>query len=371
MRWHPSVSYRPTTKLHHYIFPVLCSLKSVGHLLKLPGASERLILFSADLLRPGAFDQAVRGCEVVVHTASPYDVDVKPGQEEEALIRPAVEGTENVLNSVNKTPTVRRVVLTSSTAAVFTDPHERGKDHVFTEADWNITARPNKFPYFYSKVKAEQRAYEMCKLAGGQWTLATINPGAIWGPPLSDRIDGESVGQMRELLSGKLFPWAPTLGSGFVDVRDVAEAHYLAVITPGAQGRHLINAESRLFMIQASKVLRRRYPQLKWKIPRLIAPFPGTLAFGPVNGLPMDLAWAMCGKIPKIDTSKAAQSLNMTKYIVPDQTVLDMAETMLAKGMGGDHHPISLYLALAVTMLLLAVVAVVLGPTLYAARHHS
>jgi nucleoside-diphosphate-sugar epimerase len=76
-------------------------------------------------------------------------------QEEELLIKPAVQGTQNVLACVNATPSVERVIVTSSTAAVFTDGTERGKGHVFTEADWNITATPTKFPYFYSKKMAE------------------------------------------------------------------------------------------------------------------------------------------------------------------------------------------------------------------------
>jgi dihydroflavonol-4-reductase len=77
-------------------------------------------------------------------------------QEEEQLIKPAVFGTENVLNAVNAAGTVQRVVITASTASVFTDAFERGEGHVFTEADWNVSATPTKFPYFYSKKLAEQ-----------------------------------------------------------------------------------------------------------------------------------------------------------------------------------------------------------------------
>lgn len=76
-------------------------------------------------------------------------------QEEELLIKPAVQGTENVLASVNATSSVERVIVTSSTAAVCTDGTERGKGHMFTEADWNLIATPTKFPYFYSKKMAE------------------------------------------------------------------------------------------------------------------------------------------------------------------------------------------------------------------------
>lgn len=127
------------------------------------------------------------------------------GKEEEMMIKPAVFGTENVLNAVNASPTVKRVVLTASTVSVWGDPHERGKGHVFTEEDWNITAHPKRFPYFYSKTKAEERAYQMEKQAAGRWKLCSICPGAIWGPPTSCRTDGESVGQMIDLLSGERY----------------------------------------------------------------------------------------------------------------------------------------------------------------------
>jgi hypothetical protein len=189
--------------------------KAVAHLRALPHARERLRLVAADLLAPGSFHAAVAGCSAVIHTASPYVLECPRGevrrarvcvggavcvcvgggggrgngrgggggvsgctagavdgcsthvllahtpcahnaQEERLLIRPAVAGTENVLAAVSATPSVRRVVLTSSTAAVFTDPGERGPGHKFSEADWNCSASLTRFPYFYSKTRAEQ-----------------------------------------------------------------------------------------------------------------------------------------------------------------------------------------------------------------------
>ncbi len=50
-------------------------------------------------------------------------------------------------DSVNVTPSVKRVVLTSSVAAVYGDPEERGKGHVFTEADWAIAPKEQYIPY--------------------------------------------------------------------------------------------------------------------------------------------------------------------------------------------------------------------------------
>ncbi len=46
-------------------------------LLALPGAAERLQLYAADLLLPGSFDEAVAGCDVAIHTASPFALSVR------------------------------------------------------------------------------------------------------------------------------------------------------------------------------------------------------------------------------------------------------------------------------------------------------
>jgi len=331
--------------------------KAVGHLLSLPYAQERLRLFPADLTVPGSFMHAIAGCRYVIHTASPYALECPAGQEEELLIKPAVQGTENVLASVNATPTVERVVVTSSTAAVFTDGTERGRDHVFTENDWNLIATSSRFPYFYSKKMAELRAYEMCKEAGGRWKLCTINPGAIWGPPLSNRVDGESVRQLLHLMSGVMWPYAANIGMGMVDVRDVARAHIAAMENSAASGRYLINSQCCYLLAEASKQLRKQYPQ-QW-IPPLLGPTWGVLLFGPFMGLPQDLAKAMLDKAPKIDAGKAAKDLGMTpeSYITPQQCVADMAQVMMAKHMVPSFSMPVMPLVTLCGLLVLAVVA--------------
>jgi nucleoside-diphosphate-sugar epimerase len=78
--------------------------------------SDKLRLFEADLLKEGSFLEPMQGCSVVFHVASPFLVPEKVKNAEQDLIRPAVEGTRSVLDSVNKTESVKRVVLTSSSA---------------------------------------------------------------------------------------------------------------------------------------------------------------------------------------------------------------------------------------------------------------
>jgi nucleoside-diphosphate-sugar epimerase len=77
---------------------------------------DKLRLFEADLLVADSFTEAMQGCSAVIHVASPFLVPERVKNPETELIQPALEGTRNVLESVNKTESVKRVVLTSSGA---------------------------------------------------------------------------------------------------------------------------------------------------------------------------------------------------------------------------------------------------------------
>lgn len=329
--------------------------RSTEHLLALPGAKEgRLVLFRADLLRDAdglAFDAALRGCGALIHTASPYQVDVRSRREAERMIATAVQGTETVLKAAARCPTIERVVVTASSVTVFGDAHERGKGHVFTDADWNTIADRDHFPYYYSKVAAERRAWAIAEevervakaaaaAAGGRqqpppaasWSLVTVHPPAVWGPPISSRRDGESVEQVLDLLSGKLWPWAPQLGVGVVDARDAALAHCAAALAPQARGRYLINARACELLSQAARLLRRAYPARP--VPVLTKPpITPLLLFGPLLGLPRPMTRALFRKVPQIDASRAAEDLALREYIPLEDTILDMAAAVVARGM--------------------------------------
>ena len=152
--------------------------RAEGHLTGLSGADERLELTAADLLTQGAFDDAVRDCEYVIHTASPYAIDVADPQRD--LVDPAVRGTISVLESCRETDSMRRVVLTSSVAAI-TD-HADG--HLNTESDWNTRSSLTRNPYYYSKTLAEQAAWQFVEAGKPRFDLVVINPFFVIGPSL-------------------------------------------------------------------------------------------------------------------------------------------------------------------------------------------
>mgnify|MGYP006269062233 FL=1 len=211
----------------------------IGHLRSLAG-QDRLSLYKADLLSAGSFDAAVDGAEAVIHAASPF-IRTGISDAHRQLIEPAVRGTRNVLASVERSPSVSRVVLTSSVVAVMGDAAE-SRDYpggVVDETRWNASNSADYEPYGFSKTEAERSAWE---IAGAQdrWSLATINPAFIVGPSLSLRQDSESVSIIMQLGDGSFRQGAPDLSLGFVDVRDVAQAHVQAVANPQAVGRFIL-----------------------------------------------------------------------------------------------------------------------------------
>lgn len=207
-----------------------------SYLTDLPGAAERLTLHAANLTEEGSYDQAIAGCTTVMHIASPYVIDVKDPQRD--LVDPAVKGTLNVLRSA-KAAGVKRVVLTSSMAAISDEP----TDQVFTEADWNERSSLTRNPYYLSKVSAERAAWRFVETESAGFDLIAINPYMTHGPSLGPSLNSTNE-VFRDVMTGA-YPGVLDLNWGLVDVRDVALAHILAMENPDASGRYICAGETR------------------------------------------------------------------------------------------------------------------------------
>jgi nucleoside-diphosphate-sugar epimerase len=290
----------------------------------------RLRLFKADLLEPGSFDEAMGGCELVMHTASPFLLSGF-SDAQEALVRPALEGTRNVLDSVNRTQSVKRVVLTSSVVAIYGDARE-SRDvpgGVFTDEHWNTTSSVDHQPYPYSKTVAEQEAWRYQK-AQDRWDMVTIHPGLVLGPALTSASDSASLSTMKQFTDGTLLTGAPALTMGVVDVRDVADAHLRAGFTPEAHGRYIVNADS-LTLLEIGKMLRRRYGPL-YPFPRMTTPKVMVKAVAPVVGLTRKFVDRNVGYPLAFDNSRSQEELGLT-YRPVEQTVTEHFQQMLDDGL--------------------------------------
>ena len=233
--------------------------KKIGHLKKLAANSKgSLQFFKADLLTPGAYKEAMQDCKLVFHSASPFTLDVKDPQKQ--LIDPAVQGTENILNTAKEVTSVKRIVVTSSCAAIYTDAIDsvNAPGGELTEADWNKSSSLDYQPYAYSKTLAEKKAWEIAK-SQDQWDLVTINPSLVLGPALNAlQTTSESMNILKMLGDGKMKMGAPRLGMGIVDVRDVADAHFAAGYTTQAHGRYITSAHN-TDTLELAKVLLPKY----------------------------------------------------------------------------------------------------------------
>ena len=226
-------------------------------------AGERLDLVRADLMSEEGWPEAVGGCDYVLHVASPFPE--KQPKDPDELIVPAREGALRVLRA-SLDAGVKRVVMTSSVAAVRNsrDGALEGRREL-TEEDWSDPGDPHMSPYAQSKNLAERAAWELMRERGAEDRLVTIQPGAIVGPVLgNDR--SYSLEAISRLLEGRM-PGLPRLGFAFVDVRDVAALHVLAMSAPEAAGQRLIAAGEFLWFADVARILRERLGEDARKVP--------------------------------------------------------------------------------------------------------
>ncbi|KAG8998308.1 methylglyoxal reductase (NADPH-dependent) gre2 [Tulasnella sp. JGI-2019a] len=208
-----------------------------------PGKFEYVIV--EDMQAPNAYDEAVRGVDAVEHVASPLSSGLD-GEPEQAL-RPAINGTLGVLESLKKhAPGVKRVVVTSSMAAI-------GRE--LTPSSWNQAAvdELNKSgkaasrgtKYSASKVLAERAAWEFVEKNRGEigFDLVTICPALVGGPNIQEGGISQSCGLFLSALDPKNRKKGSELTArwgSYCDVRDIAAMHADALMKPGAGGERLI-----------------------------------------------------------------------------------------------------------------------------------
>jgi len=292
--------------------------KKVQHLKSMKGDLE---LFKADLMTPGAFDDAIQGCDYVMHMASPYIIDVTDPQKE--LVDPAINGTLNVMKAA-KAAGVKRVVLTSSMAAITDEPIKK-----YTEADWNTKSSLTRNPYYFSKVEAEKAGWKYAK--DNDMDLVVINPFVVIGPALNTSLN-ESNKILKNIMMGGM-PAILHLGWGMVDVRDVAKAHVLAMEKEDASGRYLTCNET-VAMRDVVQLLKTNYPKYK-KIPTLNldcksgATLTKFMANFEKKGM-KDYIKTNVGKFPEYDNSKV-KGLGV-EFREINESILDTVADLISHG---------------------------------------
>jgi len=241
------------------------------------------------------------------------------------LVEPAVKGTLTVLQSAKKAG-VRRVVVTSSIAAVTDSPDP---NHTYTDADWNTESSLSRNPYYYSKTLAEKAAWDFAK--ENQLDLVVVNPCLVVGPSHIKELN-PSMSVVASLLN-KGYPVVMDVAWAFVDVRDVARAHILAVQNPKANGRYLA-ANVTLTMVETLEKLAPLFPQYPRPTKSMTTSFgSGILRLASYTQPGQSGSWLRTnlGKRVNVDNSKIRNELDL-KFIDIEQTLRDSVDDLITWG---------------------------------------
>ncbi|KAF2303610.1 hypothetical protein P3X46_020470 [Hevea brasiliensis] len=250
--------------------------KKTSHLLALKKLGE-LNIFGADLTNEESFDAAVAGCDFVFHVATP--VNFASQDPENDMIKPAVQGVHNVLKACAKAKTVKRVILTSSAAAV-TINKLSGTGLVMDEKNWTDTEfltseKPPTWGYPLSKTLAEKAAWKFAQ--ENNIDLISVIPTLMTGPSLTLDIPS-SVNLATSLITGNEFLINALKGmqmlSGSVSithVEDVCRAHIFLAEKESSSGRYICSCVN-TSVPELAKFLKDRYPQ--YEVPTEFGDFP-------------------------------------------------------------------------------------------------
>ena len=223
--------------------------------------NERLEFCELDLMRDDGWDAAVKGCDYVLHVASP--VYEKNMQDENSFIQPAKEGLLRALKPAVKYK-IKRFVMTSSIAAI-TQGHE---DKEIDESFWSVIDE-NTLPYIKSKTYAEKAMWDYMNQIEKtkKIEVCTINPSFVFGPSLTYDMGASNL-LIRALLVGKL-PALAKIQFNAVNVLDVAKAHILAMKSDRAAGQRFIVSEKALWLSDIAEILKNNGFK---KVPTVVVP---------------------------------------------------------------------------------------------------
>ena len=237
-----------------------------------PNAKYPLHLIEADLQNPESWAKAVESCSYVFHIASPIPPSgaISPQDEEEKVIRPAVDGTINILQACADAGTVKRVVLTSSLVAACYGP-ELPPDHLYSEADWSEGSLCTG--YVKSKTLAEKAAWNFMTKSEKEkeFELVVLNPGYVQGPLLSRASGASSMELCLANLTGYMVA-IPDIPVPLVDVRDVVTAHIAALNKPEVAGKRFLLVTDTINMRVIAQIISEEFKPQGYRVSTLNLP---------------------------------------------------------------------------------------------------
>jgi dihydroflavonol-4-reductase len=300
--------------------PVIAALKPFVKDVNLLSSNLEFIELALD--KDAGWSKAMDGIEVLLHTASPFPLVIPA--DENKLIRPAVDGTIRALKAAKESG-IKRVILTSSNAAIFARDLPAGATH-FDETMWTDINHPiGRAAYRRSKTLAELAAWDFVKNQAPEIALTVINPTLVIGKPLDTEF-GSSMALIDQLVKSTK-RMLPDLKLGIVDVRDVAKMHVDAIKIPETRGERILSTSETLSFVQIAKIIKANNPNLRVVTRRAPTFMLRFLAFFNKKQRPGLL---LVGR-PNLISNEKARELFKMNFISAEKTVIETAEFLIAK----------------------------------------
>jgi dihydroflavonol-4-reductase len=293
---------------------------------QLGGTLQTLRFFAADLMGDAGWAEAMAGCHAVCHMASPFPSAVP--KDEDELIVPARDGALRALRFAHAAG-IKRFVMTSSAAAIAYG-HPPGKS-LYDESDWTNVDAPGIQPYIKSKTIAERAARDWVAANAPDMEYCAVCPVAVLGPVQGSDF-AASIELVLRLLNGSV-PALPDVGFSVVDVRDIADLHVRALEASAdkIKGERFIGSSGDFQKFaDVARVLRDNLGAKARKVPRRNMPDWGVRLLAMV----MPPARQLLGELGRTRATSSAHAQTVLGWAprAPEQSILDCAESLIAKG---------------------------------------
>jgi len=297
----------------------------------LPNADTHLELVKLELMDPEeAFIAAMQGVEWCFHMSAP--VKLQKQKDENSMIQPTLQGTLSMLRAAQQTPTVKKFILTSSSAAIEAG-HPSPRERPFTEDDWSNLDGKNVITYDKCKTLAEKAAWEFMQKENPHFTLSAINPTFVIGPVASSR-----VGSSTELISRPMKaadPGSVNLWLQLVDVRDVVQAHINAARFEEAAGKRFILSnfdDGEMFMPEMVAILKKEFEPMGYKLRTRILPKWSVWLMSLFDAEVASLYYLLNDDTRHFDNTNSKEILKL-EYRPVKETIIEGAHSMIEYGL--------------------------------------
>ena len=286
-------------------------------------SQDRLELVEGDLMKEDGWENAVDGCDTVMHVASPLPASFP--KDENEIIAPAVNGVKYVLNACVKKK-IRKVVLTSSVVAIY--PGNRPDKLIYTEEDFAVE---NNIDYYNkSKLLAEKEAWKIYEQNNKCFQLSVICPALVIGPAINTSTCYASGILPMMLLKGRMYS-CPRFKIGIVHVDDVVKAHISAMEKNSTNGKRYIISNKPVWIKELAAILSEKYTPRGYSLPKSEMWY-FTFYVASLFNRTLWSVKEMWGKDIELINTKSIQELGID-YISVKDAAYDNSEWLLEHGM--------------------------------------